>query len=206
MKRALAVLFTVLLVCGFVSAQETEYYSSSEGLQIAPGLTFSIFGVEPNVIIGKNHFESRFGLAVAAGSGSEDYGTYSRPFFDGYSYSDDGETGSFVAMVTPKIQIGFNFEGYDTGWQDVLGLAYASAFAFFDDATFENMEALALYYRGGIRLKVGFEIGFTTYLPFVYCVIGPEHFSITTVGQASGFIECMGAGLTVTSLDLKWYF
>ncbi len=201
MKKIITILFTVLFSFGLIFAQESNGYDSSEeGSVFAPSLSFSVFGPEVGVLFGNNHAEFSASLAIAAGEGM--------PYFFNdydYNYDDTFENSSMVA-ITPKLHAGYNFEAFDTGWTDTLGLAYASSIGIFDNGTVENMEAIALYYRGGIRTKVGLEVGMTSYLPFVYFIAGPKDFKIKTIGNTDGFFECIGAGLLCTSFNLRWYF
>lgn len=198
MKRLTTLLFTILFSFGLLFAQEDSV--NDDSFVIAPTLSFSVFGPEFGAIIGRNHMELALSLALAGGDQSPSYF-----LADGYNDGEDLHD-TAMAVITPKIHLGYNFEAFDTGWTDTIGLAYASAIGFFGKNTVENMEALALYFRGGVRTKAGFAVGVTSYLPFVYFIAGPDRFFIRTIGNTDGFWECLGAGFICSSLNFQWYF
>lgn len=191
MKRVIAVLFTAILACSLVFAQEAEEKNNV----VAPELCFSVFGPEFGVLIGHNNAEFIFSCALTGGNVES-----------GSLFFDYVEGSAGLLTVTPKIHVGYNFNGYDTGWQDSVGLAYASAVGFYENGVVQNMEALGFYYRGGVKIKQGFEVGITSYLPFVYFIASPDDFKITTIGGSLGFWECIGAGFLCSSLNFRWYF
>ncbi|MBR1638531.1 MAG: hypothetical protein IJ688_04005 [Treponema sp.] len=203
MKKILSLILLLLLSVGFVFAQNEEYdsetisASNEKSVQLAPELSFSIFGPELGILLGAGHLEFGASCAIASGTGS--------PFF----FEDFGSDLYDLNMVavTPKIHLGYNFEAFDTGWNDTIGLAYGSAFGFFENGTVENMEALAFYFRGAVKTRPGFEVGMTSYLPFVYFVTDfNKNFDLKTIGSFGGFWECIGYGFLCSSLNLRWFF
>lgn len=189
MKRFITFISVAFLICSVAFSETSD--NDSKHIEKVPGLSFSVFGIEPSFLLGINHAEFIFSCAVASD--------------DGFSFSGTGTDSSAIVAVTPKIHVGYNFETYDTGWNNSIGFAYASAFGFLNPGI-ENMEAFAMYYKGEVRFKLGLGLGVTSYLPLFYFRVAPDYFDFKTIGSAMGFWECIGYGFLSTSFNLRWYF
>ena len=184
MKR-IVTFISVILLCGALG------FADSRKSTVAPGLSLSAFGIEPGVTFGINHTELSISCAVASDEG----------FVFTRNYDSDNQ----IIAITPKLHLGYNIDGFENGWNNSLGVAYASSIGFLDEGI-GNMEALAMYYRGEVIIKAGLGIGFTAYLPMFYFVVEPDNFVFKTIGTSYGFWACVGSGIVTSSLNFRWYF
>ena len=183
MKRLVTFISTVLLCAalGFAGSGKTVK---------APGLSLSSFGIEPGFLFGFDHTELLLSCAVVSD--------------EGLVFTKDYDSDYQIIAITPKLHLGYNIDGFETGWNNSIGVAYASSIAF-ENNGIGNMEALAMYYRGEAIIRAGLGIGFTAYLPMLYFVIEPDHFTFKTIGSSNGFWECIASGIVTSSLNFRWY-
>lgn len=175
MKKIITFMCVAVMTC----------FAAFAEMEIAPGIRFSVLGVEPTVSLNIDDLEVEAGFAFAR---------------DASYYIDTSD--DYRVMFTPNITFGWNYDAFDTGWHNLVGASYYLGMGFNSNET-DVYHMIGMAYRGSVRFRSNLEICAQTCLPFLIVHQGADEPLPLTIADNGGIWECALLGLCMSSIGIR---